>query len=91
MRIDIPMPPRPEKLDLHRPTINVTGTNLENTILEYLSKSLDHMYTIHGFRYGICIPSSCSALELQNIINKGMKKIISLSFSLLIFLLDFIF
>lgn len=69
MKVEIPMPPKPKKLRLHDPVIKLKGTALENTILHYMSRTFDTLYTIGGFRYGICIPSSCSASEVQNLIN----------------------
>lgn len=72
MRVDIPMPPRPKKLKLHSPVINLTGTDLENTIIHYMSRSFDNLYTVKGFRFGICLPSSCAAHEIQAILNKGL-------------------
>lgn len=71
MRVDIPMPPKPLRLHIRKPVINVTGTNLENTILQYISRSFDSLYTIDGFRFGVCLPSTCSADEITSLINKG--------------------
>lgn len=70
LRIDIPMPPKPKRLRLHDPVIKLKGTSLENTILHYMSKTFDTLYSLKGFRYGICIPSSCSAEEIESLINK---------------------
>lgn len=71
LRLDIPMPPKPRRLHFSKPVINVTGTPLENTILHYLSRGFDSLYSIKGFRFGICLPSTCSADEITSLLNKG--------------------
>jgi hypothetical protein len=80
MRVDIPMPPKPKRLHLHDPVIKLNGTSLDNTILHYLSKTFDTLYSINGFRYGICIPSSCSALEIENLVNKVAFPVLKIPF-----------
>lgn len=70
MRVDIPMPPKPHRLHLHSPVINLNGTSLENTVLHHMSTTFDILYTLNGFRFGICIPSSCQAEQIEELINK---------------------
>jgi len=64
------MPPKPKRLQVQEPVIQLKGTSLEGTILHYMSRTFDTLYTINGFRYGMCIPSSCSASEIEKFVNK---------------------
>lgn len=53
--------------------INFKGTDLEGTMLDTLSERLNQFYTLHGFRFGICMPSTCTAEEIGSIINRGSE------------------
>ncbi len=65
--ISTPIPPKPEILNFHKPILDVSQTSLENTIWELVANSLNLFYRSKGFRAGLCIPSTCSAQEIQSI------------------------
>ncbi len=65
--ISTPIPPKPEILTFHKPILNVSQTPLKNTIWELLAKMFNFFYMSKGFRAGLCVPSTCSAQEIQSI------------------------
>ncbi|XP_067139818.1 nose resistant to fluoxetine protein 6-like [Centruroides vittatus] len=71
------MPPKPHERQLTRQLIdvkNVNSSNLFNSMLKY-----SFVFHFMKLRYGICIPSTCSKLDLQNIIH-GVLRIYKLNF-----------
>jgi hypothetical protein len=81
--ISMPIPLKPRILKFHKPILNVSQTPLENKIWELVANNLNLFYMSKGFRAGLCIPSTCSAQELQTIANECMKFFINKSFFLL--------
>lgn len=71
LRLNAPLPPRSDKVKINRPIISFKGTELEGTILDQMSGRLNQMFTLKGLRFGICLPSTCSAHEIETVINKG--------------------
>jgi len=71
LRINFPMPPKPKRLQHSSPIIDLSGTKFEGTIWEQWSRHFNLFYSTNGFRFGICIPSSCSSQELETVIKKS--------------------
>jgi hypothetical protein len=70
--ISRPIPPKPENLTFHKPILDVSQTQLKNTIWELVAENINLLYLNKGFRAGFCIPSTCSAEEIQTIADKSM-------------------
>ncbi|KAI1294868.1 Nose resistant to fluoxetine protein 6 [Halotydeus destructor] len=70
MKLNVPLPPRPRKVMVNQPIISFKGTELEGTILDSMAARLNQLYTLEGFRFGICIPSTCTAMEIEHVVNK---------------------
>ena len=72
IRIDFPVPVKPNRVKFHDQLgIQLNRTHLNETIWGYMTKYLRTAYTVRGFRFGVCIPSTCSADELEPILRKG--------------------
>jgi hypothetical protein len=76
--ISKPIPPKPENLTFYKPILDVSQTQLKNTIWELMAENIKLLYLNKGFRAGFCIPSTCSAEEIQTIADKSMYLIIEL-------------
>uniref|UniRef100_T1KDH0 Nose resistant-to-fluoxetine protein N-terminal domain-containing protein n=1 Tax=Tetranychus urticae TaxID=32264 RepID=T1KDH0_TETUR len=78
IRIDFPVPDKPERVEFHQPSVELNGTHLNETVWGYLTKYLRTAYTMRGFRFGVCIPSTCSADELEPVIRKAASPILQM-------------
>lgn len=64
-------PPKPTRIVKHGQKIfNLTGSVAEGTVFEHLSQFTSALYSLSGYRLGICMPSTCTAYDLEAIANK---------------------
>ncbi|XP_053202512.1 nose resistant to fluoxetine protein 6-like [Panonychus citri] len=68
------LPPRPKHLNLQTRIFNFTNTPIEGTFLEDISNLIHVCYERVG-RVGICMPSSCSKDDLEQIIDYSLKDV----------------
>lgn len=66
------LPPRPQHLTLQSRVFNFTGSAIAGTFLDDLGKFAHAFYDRFG-RIGICMPSSCSKEDLQQVIDSSIK------------------
>uniref|UniRef100_T1KJ36 Nose resistant-to-fluoxetine protein N-terminal domain-containing protein n=1 Tax=Tetranychus urticae TaxID=32264 RepID=T1KJ36_TETUR len=71
---NIYLPPRPEHLNLQSRIFNFTNTPIEGTFLEEIAELIHVCYERVG-RVGVCIPSSCSKDDFEQIIDYSLKGI----------------
>ncbi|XP_074601669.1 uncharacterized protein LOC141855493 [Brevipalpus obovatus] len=70
LRLNFPVPRKPARIRYHEPLVNLNGTNLHETVWSHLAKHINSVYTVKGFRFGVCLPSTCSVEELEPIIRR---------------------
>lgn len=68
VQYNVILPPKPPYLTLQTKLFDFTNTSVDGTIFEEISDLLNACYDRAG-RVGICIPSSCSKADAQNIIS----------------------
>jgi len=70
LRLNFPVPRKPARIRYHEPLVNLNGTNLHETVWSHLAKHINSVYTVKGFRFGVCLPSTCSVEELEPLIRR---------------------
>jgi len=65
----LPLPPKPDDLTLQSKVFNFTGTVVQDTFLEEFSR-FAHAFYERSLRLGICIPSTCSREDFENVISR---------------------
>lgn len=72
LRINFPFPRKPKRLRYHQQLMELNQTEYEETVWSHLANYSNAAYTIKGLRFGVCIPSTCSADELEPLVKKSM-------------------
>lgn len=74
-KLSIPLPKQPERLRYHERIMNISNTELRGPMWQNLAKNLNTLYYVKGVRMGLCIPSACTASEVEVLLNNGKKSL----------------
>ena len=69
--LKIRLPPKPPIIRHNDRVFNISGTEVEGTVFEYLDDLSAAIYSVGDFRLGVCLPSNCENWEIKPLLNRS--------------------
>ena len=79
LELEFPMPNRPDRrVRFNKPVIRLNNASreLEDSVWGDMVTHLNGMYSVKALRLGICIPSTCTADEIERLVKRGLEPLL---------------